>query len=41
MPDGWDEARPRVERFVDQGITGFVEHLVPLEARLSGSPAPG
>ncbi len=59
VADGWDEARRRVERFVDEGITkfvvrpavapdtwpgfldGFVEHLVPLEARLSGSPARG
>jgi probable F420-dependent oxidoreductase len=59
VADGWDEARRRVERFVDEGITkfvvrpavtpdtwpgfldGFVEHLVPLERALSGSPAPG
>lgn len=59
VADGWDEARRRVERFVDEGITkfvvrpavapdtwagfldGFAEHLVPLEAQLSDSPAPG
>jgi probable F420-dependent oxidoreductase len=59
VADGWDEARRRVERFVDEGITkfvvrpavapdtwtgfldGFVEHLVPLEAALSDSPARG